>query len=307
MSKLPVLNDLGYYEIRMESIGGLGANLAGKILAEGIMLGLDLNVSNFSSYGSEKKGSPVKTYVRVSDLDVPIRDNGPVENPNLLVIFHENIVHSENVIKGVPANGVVVINSTKTPAEARDLIKLHSGTIYCVDAIGIAVEEKVRLNTTMLGAITRASGFIPKEAIADALKATFEKKYPHLVALNLKAFYRGYDEVTFQKFEADGKYPLVPYIRDNPRLGWDNQPIGGTIINPGNTILKDNSASREGFIPVINFEKCTSCGTCYFICPDLCIEFEEEKMKGINLRYCKGCGRCSEICPFDAITMEREK
>ena len=30
--KLPVKNDLGFFEIRMESIGGLGANVAGKIL-----------------------------------------------------------------------------------------------------------------------------------------------------------------------------------------------------------------------------------------------------------------------------------
>lgn len=28
--KLPVKNDRGYYEIRLESIGGLGANLCGK-------------------------------------------------------------------------------------------------------------------------------------------------------------------------------------------------------------------------------------------------------------------------------------
>lgn len=28
--KLPLLNDEGYYEIRIESIGGLGANLCGK-------------------------------------------------------------------------------------------------------------------------------------------------------------------------------------------------------------------------------------------------------------------------------------
>ena len=32
--KLPLLNDEGYYEIRIESIGGLGANLCGKMLGE---------------------------------------------------------------------------------------------------------------------------------------------------------------------------------------------------------------------------------------------------------------------------------
>ena len=45
-----------YYEIRLESIGGLGANLCGKMLGELGVKYLDLNSSNFSSYGSEKTG-----------------------------------------------------------------------------------------------------------------------------------------------------------------------------------------------------------------------------------------------------------
>ena len=32
--KLPKVNDLGFFEIRLESIGGMGANSAGKMLAE---------------------------------------------------------------------------------------------------------------------------------------------------------------------------------------------------------------------------------------------------------------------------------
>ncbi|MFQ5560281.1 MAG: ferredoxin, partial [Nitrospinota bacterium] len=54
---LPVTNSHGFYEIRMEGVGGQGANLAGKILGEAGILYLGLNGSNFSSYGSEKKGS----------------------------------------------------------------------------------------------------------------------------------------------------------------------------------------------------------------------------------------------------------
>lgn len=55
MSILTRTNRLGFFEIRLESIGGLGANLAGKMLAETGVLGLGLNASNFSSYGSEKR------------------------------------------------------------------------------------------------------------------------------------------------------------------------------------------------------------------------------------------------------------
>lgn len=51
---LPVTNEYGYFEIRLESIGGLGANLCGKMLGELGALYLSLNSLSFSSYGSEK-------------------------------------------------------------------------------------------------------------------------------------------------------------------------------------------------------------------------------------------------------------
>ena len=63
---LPVTNEYGYFEIRLESIGGLGANLCGKMLGELGALYLSLNSLSFSSYGSEKRGSPVKSYIRWS-------------------------------------------------------------------------------------------------------------------------------------------------------------------------------------------------------------------------------------------------
>ena len=53
---LPVTNENGSYEIRLESIGGLGANLCGKMLGELGALSLSLNSLSFSSYGSEKRG-----------------------------------------------------------------------------------------------------------------------------------------------------------------------------------------------------------------------------------------------------------
>ena len=65
--KLPKVNDLGFFEIRLESIGGMGANSAGKMLADVGVLSQGYNGAAFSSYGSEKKGSPVKSFVRFAD------------------------------------------------------------------------------------------------------------------------------------------------------------------------------------------------------------------------------------------------
>ncbi len=56
--ELPRKNKLGFFEIRFESVGGLGANLAGQVLASALVLGQGFNGAHFSTYGSEKKGSP---------------------------------------------------------------------------------------------------------------------------------------------------------------------------------------------------------------------------------------------------------
>ena len=93
MSILPKKNELGFFFFFLESIGGLGANLAGKMLAESGVLGLGLNGCNFSSYGSEKKGSPVKSFIRFCDPDVEIRDHSPIEQPHVVGIFHDTPIY----------------------------------------------------------------------------------------------------------------------------------------------------------------------------------------------------------------------
>ncbi len=49
--RLPVVDEFGFFEIRLDSIGGLGAHLAGQILGELAVLKMGLNALHFSSYG----------------------------------------------------------------------------------------------------------------------------------------------------------------------------------------------------------------------------------------------------------------
>lgn len=63
------MKDRAYFEIRLESLGGLGANLCGKMLGELGVKYLGLNGAAFSSYGSEKRGSPsVHLYAGVKGI-----------------------------------------------------------------------------------------------------------------------------------------------------------------------------------------------------------------------------------------------
>lgn len=316
MSILPKTNELGFFEIRLESIGGLGANLAGKMLAEAGVLGLGLNGSNFSSYGSEKKGSPVKGFIRFCEPGVEIRDHSPIEEPHVVAVFHEALYKTIDVIAGLKADGIVLVNSTRDFDDVRKDLKLEYGELAIVDALGISVDEKTRVNTAMLGALFKICDFLDAEAMKAVIRKTFEKKYPHLVESNIRTFERGYNEVQFKKYKVPEGAEGKEFSRPQPRLGFLTQEQGGAISTPANSVLKDLSGSRQGFMPQLNKEACINCASCDNVCPDFCFVWEagEDKrgrkqmfLKGIDYQYCKGCLKCVEACPTDALSELREK
>jgi pyruvate ferredoxin oxidoreductase gamma subunit len=308
---LPRTNELGYYEMRFESIGALGANLAGQILGEALVLRQGFNGANFSSYGAEKKGSPVKAYVRVCAPECEVRTNSPVEEPHLVALFHDGLFALPGLLQGVTQDTVIVASTARDPALMRDLLKAPVLRLGVVDALRIANEEQTRVNTAMLGAVTKASGFIDPQAVRDTIAATFADRYPKLVEPNLRTFDRGYDELVLVEFEDAGGFAPLPSERVHPDLGYANAPIGGAITNGGNTVRRNLGSSRQGYIPRYHRDLCIDCGRCDMTCPDYVFIFHqgEDKrgrpamvMKGPDYRYCKGCMKCVDICPVEALT-----
>ena len=308
------LDEDGFYGIRLESIGGLGAHLAGQILAEAGVLGLGLNGSHFSSYGSEKKGTPVKSYIRFCSPDQAVRTNSPVERPHVIAVFHEALIGREKVVQGLRQDGVIIVNSVASPREMMERLGLPGGNVGVVDASGIAVAEKSRPNMAMLGAVIRVASFLDPEVVKASVRRTFEHHYPHLVETNLRVFQRGFDELRLETFPVEGKWE-TGVARPQPAYGYLNAPWGGMVTNPGNSTIKDLSASRQGFLPALDLEKCVHCGLCDIVCPDYCFVWETytkedgrpaARLVGIDYRYCKGCLKCIEACPTDALVETRE-
>lgn len=302
-------------EIRFESIGGLGANLAGQLLAEYFALGQGLNVSQFSSYGSEKKGTPVRSFIRVVNADKPIRVTSPVTEPHVLAVFHEALLARASTLAGLRSGGVLIINaSVSTPP------KLPKGRVLLVDAMTIAVEEKTRINTAILGAVAKACPLIDAKAFGKTLEEHFAHRSPKLAEANVKTYWRGYNECV-ERIITDG--PEIPPAEGStpaPRWGYLTAPMGGVIMNGGNTVANNLTASRQGFAPKLSRTACTHCGVCDIVCPDYCFVWEEVKaepsansssnnaarLMGIDYRFCKGCLRCIESCPSGALTKDRE-
>ncbi len=303
----------GYFEVRFESIGGLGAHAAGQVLAGAAVLRLGMNGAAFSSYGSEKKGSPVRSFVRLGPADQPIRTSAPVESPDAIVVFHAALLANPATIAGLKATGTLIINAPPGPLPELLAALPRTARVVRLDALSIAVKEKSRPNAVLLGTLCAAFPFLNADEVKDALSEEFAGKHPEAVASNERAFQRGATE--FETIENVGRAEGdLPPPRTVPVWGYETAPIGGIIPAAGNTAWNDLSTSRTGWMPVLEREECIHCGMCDLVCPDLCLvwgdgepdgKYERELM-GIDYRYCKGCLRCVESCPTGALSKQTE-
>jgi len=303
-----------FFEIRFESIGGLGAHAAGQILARAAVLDMDLNGSHFSSYGSEKKGSVVRSYVRLGAPDRPIRTSAPIDSPDVIVVFHGALLEQDVTIAGLKNSAVLIFNAAadgvpdtldRAPAGAR---------VIRIDATNIAIEELSRPNAVLLGTLCAAVPFLDADVVLNALTEKFKQRNPQAAAANERAFRRGAEE--YQELTGVGKAAGdLPIMRPSPVLGYKTAPIGGVIPYPGNTISNDLSMSRTGWMPKFNEAECIHCGLCATVCPDFCLVWTHEqgngeapkvRLRGVDYQYCKGCMRCIETCPTEAMTRVTE-
>ncbi|MBB5022275.1 2-oxoacid:acceptor oxidoreductase family protein [Desulfurispira natronophila] len=294
---LPYSDELGFCNIKMSSVGGDGANMAGKMLFKIAVEYMGLDGAFDAKYGSEKKGTPTDVSVKLCERDKSIRQTGPTDSPHVLVIFREDLIGPLSLIQGVQENAIVIVNTERTPDEIRDELKLHSGTIICVDALDIASKTRSRLNMPLLSALVYALG-LPEEIFEKTIKTTWPK--PEVQKANIDAFEQTLGSKQEKKFEADGKYELVPgrWTYETP-VGWKNQNKGGWMearhfsLHP-----KDMKITRQGLIPVFDAEACIHCAKCFYTCADPgSIIFEDSKMVGYNYAHCKGCLRCVAVCP----------
>lgn len=300
--------------IRMEAIGGQGANSAGKILAEAAVLGMGFTGNHFSSFGSEKRGSPVSSFVRISPQLQPVRSASFIKTPDFLLIFHESLMdkHPE-IISGANENTEIILNSSKKPKSIVFPINTKFARLHVINATALAAKHKCGMNAIMLGALAGKLSLVDKQTLEATLSRFFLKLGEKVVSANLAGFQAGFNKVRTQGFRQSQCHGQVggTYL---PAMGYLNSPEGGLVINPGNTVLRDNSASRKGTAPQFLSEICFNCGFCDMVCPDFCFVWQKDekgiepaKLLGIDYQYCKGCQKCIEACPVEALVLVSEE
>jgi len=95
------------------------------------------------------------------------------------------------VTSGIKDNGIVVINTRKQAEELRKEFDIH-WSLATVNATSIAWETLgvPITNTTMVGAVIKATEVVKLESLIEPLKRRFDR----LAERNIKAMQRAYEE-----------------------------------------------------------------------------------------------------------------
>lgn len=186
-----------YIEIRWHGRAQQGIVTAAKMVGEACLRS-GKYVQAFPEFGPERMGAPVKAYNRVSDE--PIRLHCQVTDPKYILIADSTLIATVNVTEGAPEDAIFIINTTKTPAEMRNELKLKNKKtlVYTLDASKISLEAIGRNmpNTPMLGALAKATGVITLDVLIDNFKENYSKKFSaKVVEGNIVAMTRGLQEV----------------------------------------------------------------------------------------------------------------
>src|SRR4030042_894164 len=161
-----------FIEIRGDGRGGQGAVTSAELMAQAA-ISEGKYAQAFPSFGPERRGAPVQAFNRVDNRE-PVRIRTDITNPDVVVVLDPSLLSKVNVTSGLKEKGRGIINTRKTAKE----IKAEFGINYpvaTVNATRIAREQLgvPIVNTTMLGAVIKATGIIKKESAYAPLEKRF--------------------------------------------------------------------------------------------------------------------------------------
>ena len=149
-------------QIVFHGLGGQGAKSAAQILADAAF-GEGKEIQAFPEFGPERRGAPVRAFVRISDR--PITTHEPITKPDYTVIIEPTMVTMERM------EGVCIVNSKETAEQVKRRTGFE-GSVHVIDAGALSQFA----NLPMLGALVKVSGVVRFESVERCVREQFEKK-----------------------------------------------------------------------------------------------------------------------------------
>ena len=182
-------------EIRWHGRGGQGAKTASQFLGEAA-LDTGKCIQSFPEYGPERAGAPMKAFNRISEK--PIYIHSSVTNPEIVVVIDPTLIGAIDVTEGLGDDGMLLVNTDKSPEEIRKAVNFKKGRVGTVDATKIALETlKLPMpNMPMLGALLKVNELVSMDQLSERVKAKFLKKIgEEKTNANLEGMKRAFNEV----------------------------------------------------------------------------------------------------------------
>ena len=175
-------------EIRICGFGGQGIILAGIILGTAASVFDENEAVQTQSYGPEARGGASKCEVV---FDNKLIEYPKVQNPDVLVAMSNEALLK--YIDDLKEDGILIVDPGTTDLDGvEEFVKEHNIKVYEAPATMTAIEDigiKIVANIVMVGAITKITKVISKEAAIKAIEASVpagtEEK-------NVSAFEAGY-------------------------------------------------------------------------------------------------------------------
>lgn len=164
--------------------GGQGVVIAQEIFAKAFFYE-GFEVKAFPSFGTERRGAPVKAFVKVSDKE--IKNYSQIYNADYYVVF------DSSQYGNLPKNSKSFVNSNKNIDGS---FTLDANKIALSENLGSATNPIV--NTAILGAVTALFKGLSIESLKKAIVASLPK---HLVDANLKSAEKAFEQMKIEANE----------------------------------------------------------------------------------------------------------
>jgi pyruvate ferredoxin oxidoreductase gamma subunit len=296
------------YRIRLHGRGGQGIQTAGRILGSAFFAE-GFEVQDAPRYGAERRGAPMFATVRAAR--VPIRERGPMRDPDLVVVADETLiaVPSAGVLAGARERSAILIRSDASAEDWRERLRV-AGPLIALPTGGTEAEAHAA-GTACAAAAARLLGAISRASLEAALRAELGARgAASLAASGARALAAWESVAAHAGCVVEG--PDRAAISGDP-TGWVEVPFEPATVSAPDVAASGSSALQATGLwrtlrPVVDREHCHRCHwVCSTFCPEGAIRPDAEGVPEIDLDHCKGCLVCVSVCPAHAIRAVPER
>lgn len=177
------------FEIIIYGRGGLGAKTCAQLIADSALLDGKV-VQAFPEYGPERRGAPVRSFVRISNKQIRVHE--PITNPDLVIVIDCGLFSVIPTLSKFDCN--YIINSDKDKAFFKKFLKEEKINIIDGSKISLELLKINNPNAVLIGAFVKLFGVIKYSSVEESIKAEFEKKGKiNFIQPNLSCLKEGFE------------------------------------------------------------------------------------------------------------------